>query len=71
MEIKGKVVYQAAEGGFWGLEDAQGKKWRVVNMPPDLQKNGLNVQAEAQAEANTVSIFMWGKPVTITNYKIL
>lgn len=71
MQITGKTTYQNIAIGCWGIIDAQGQKWRMVNPPAELQHEGLQVRVEAQPAQETVSIFMWGTPVHITGFSIL
>ncbi|MCU0390720.1 MAG: hypothetical protein MUE81_06345 [Thermoflexibacter sp.] len=70
MEIKGKVVYQNIATGFWGIIDNNNGKWRVTNMPVSLQKEGLQVKVVAEKVEEGFSLFMWGKPIRITNYEV-
>lgn len=70
MEIKGKVVYQNVATGFWGIVDNNNGKWRVTNMPSQLQKEGLQVTVTAEKVEESFSIFMWGKPIKIMNYEL-
>ncbi|WP_250632795.1 hypothetical protein [Rhodoflexus caldus] len=71
MQITGKTTYQNIAVGCWGIIDEQGQKWRMVNPPAELQRNGLHVRVEAQPAEESVSIFMWGKPIKITDFSIL
>jgi hypothetical protein len=71
MEITGTVTHQALEGGFWGVVDDAGKKWRVPDMPAAIRKNGAKVRLSAEKINEGVSIFMWGKPIRVLDYKLL
>ena len=68
MKIKGKVVYQNIEGGFWGIEDDNGNQYRPVKMPPALQEKGKTVQVVAK-EVDEMGIFMWGVPIKIVSFE--
>ncbi len=68
MKIKGKVAYQSIGTGFWGIIGHDGKQWRPVEMPPDLQKEGLEVSIEAEEVRNAVSLFMWGTAIRILKF---
>lgn len=68
MKIKGKVVYQNIEGGFWGIEDAKGNQYRPVKMPAALQEKGKNVEIVAK-EVDEMSVFMWGVPIQIVSFE--
>lgn len=69
MKIKGTVKHQKLSGGFWGIVGAQGDNWRPVNMPKELQVENLQVEIEATKEEGGISIFMWGTPIRISEFK--
>jgi len=64
-KIKGKVVYQNLGKGFWGIEGEDNEKWRPVNMPDSLKKEGMEAELIVEESAEQVSVFMWGKAVNI------
>ncbi len=68
--IKGTVKYQKLALGFWGIVDENDEKWRPVDMPKELQKEGLELSATVEETEEQVSIFMWGKSVKIKEYKV-
>lgn len=43
MKVKGKVIYLPLEGGAYGIEADNGKKYLPVNMPNQLKKDGAEV----------------------------
>jgi len=65
IKIKGKVTYKNISTGFWGIIDSKGKKWRPIEMPQALKKEGMKVVVKAMKVEDNFSIFMWGTPVTI------
>ena len=71
MKIQGTVKYQKLSGGFWGIIDEEGNKWRPVKMPKELEKEGLKVQVEAKKADGGISIFMWGTSIEILEFIIL
>lgn len=71
MKIKGKVVYQNLSGGFWGIVDENGNKWKPIEMPLALQKEDLKVLITAQKVAGGISIFMWGTTIKILEFTIV
>lgn len=71
MKIKGTVKYQSLSGGFWGIIDADGNKWKPQEMPKALQKEGLKVEVEAEKAGGGISIFMWGTTIKISGFTIL
>lgn len=71
IKISGKIVYQNIETGFWTLITDEKKIYRIVNIPDELKKDNLNIEAETIIDTNVVSVFMMGIPVTISDYKII
>lgn len=71
MTIKGKVVHKNLATGFWGIIGQDGSEWRPVNMPAELQTEGLNVEVKAEKVEDGFSIFMWGKPIRIKSFQKL
>ena len=67
MIIKGTVKYQEHEGGFWGIIDAEGKKWRPGNFPEQLKQDGLEVELDVEVQTDVVSMFMWGTDIQISS----
>lgn len=71
MKIKGTVTYQDLSGGFWGIIDKEGNKWKPQEMPKNIQKEGLQVEVEAKKLAGGISIFMWGTTIKILEFNIM
>ncbi|MCP4438881.1 MAG: hypothetical protein GY810_08040 [Aureispira sp.] len=69
MKIKGTVKHQKLSGGFWGIVGDEGDNWRPVKMPEDLKVEGLKVEISAEREEGGISIFMWGTPIRIIEFK--
>jgi inhibitor of cysteine peptidase len=65
MKIKGTIVHNDLEGGFWGILGDDDKKYRPVEDLPDaVCKDGLRVEADLQP-ANVMSFTMWGQNVRV------
>ncbi len=71
INFRGKVVYKNIEMGFWGIEADNGAQWLPINLPSNLQKEGLKVRISGRNVDNFFSMVMWGNPIEITNYKLL
>jgi hypothetical protein len=71
MKIKGSVTFQNVSGGFWGIIDEDGNKWKPLEMPIELQKEGLKVEISAKKAAGGMSIFMWGTSIKILEFKLM
>lgn len=69
MRIEGTVTYQDLEGGFWGIETADGSRYRPVEgLPASVRREGCHVVAELEP-AHVVSFTMWGQNVRIVKIK--
>lgn len=68
MKIKGTVTYQDLSGGFWGIIDEKGNKWKPTQMPEALQTDGLEVELKAKKVEGGMSIFMWGTTIEILEF---
>jgi hypothetical protein len=71
MKIKGTVKHHKLSGGFWGITDEKGNNWKPLEMPKELQKDGLIVRIDAEKAAETISIFMWGTSIKIIQFNII
>lgn len=65
MKITGKVSYQSLGPGFWGIVGNDGQEWRPLHLPQALQKDGLDIEVEAEEAEEQMSVFMWGTAITI------
>jgi len=71
MKIRGTVTHQNLSGGFWGIIDEDGNKWKPQEMPKKLQKEGLRLEIDAKKMIGGVSIFMWGTSIKILEFNVL
>lgn len=72
MKIEGTIQYQKISGGFWGIIDTTGKKWRPNSLPKKLQKEGLKIKASLKEQpSEAISIFMWGTSVEILEFEVI
>lgn len=71
MKLKATVRYLDLEGGFWGLIDQDNNKFRVINMPEQLKKDGAIVNVTIKPVNEDASIQMWGQAVKITGFHTL
>jgi hypothetical protein len=71
MKIKGHMTHVPLSGGFWGIIDENGQRFRPVNVLAEkFHQDGLHIVAEAEP-AHVFSIFMWGTDVQVTKIKAL
>ncbi len=67
MTIKGTVVFENLEMGFWGIVDDKGGKWLPVNMPEQLKVPGARVRIRAR-RSDMESMHMWGTAIEIVSF---
>ena len=65
MKIKGVVVYQDLEGGFWGIKSDDGRRFVPVNpLPERMKKDGTPITATV-TPVQVLSALQWGEHVQI------
>ncbi|HMA05653.1 MAG TPA: protease inhibitor I42 family protein, partial [Methanomicrobiales archaeon] len=67
----GTVTRVNLEGGFFGILGDDGKKYEPQNLDTRYQVDGLRVAFEATAATGTVSMRMWGTPVTLDSIETI
>lgn len=63
--IKGKVVYQNIEGGFWSIISEEGEELRPQYMPVQLREEDKQIECVIFPTNAEFSIIMWGKEIII------
>lgn len=66
--IKGTIVWNDLEGGFWGIVDDKGNEWLPVNLPEQLKANGKKARLIIR-ESKEGSMFMWGRTVKVLAFE--
>jgi hypothetical protein len=61
----GEVKYIDLEDGFYGIVSDDGKCYDPVNLPPEFQKDGLQVSFKMKILQDQVTFHMWGTLVEI------
>jgi hypothetical protein len=61
---EGTVVWVNLEGGFWGIEAANGHEYEPLNLPEPFQVNGMKVVFSGKL-LNWPSMHMWGETLEI------
>ena len=69
LKATGTIVFNDFEGGFWGIEGDDGKKYCPVELPIEFQIEGLKVRVEMKRAA-VMSFQMWGIHVEITEISL-
>lgn len=68
--ITGTMHFQDLGPGFWGITDRQGERFRPLNVPKELEQEGLNVEVTVQIVQEESSLFLWGTTVKIIDYQV-
>jgi len=63
--MTGTVVFHEIEGGFYGIEADDGKKYNPINLDESFRKDGLRVKFDANLKKGMVGIHMWGEYVVV------
>lgn len=65
IRITGVVRRSELEGGFYAIHGDDGVTYDPTNLPPEFQKDGLQVEAEARRRADMVGIHQVGTIVQL------
>lgn len=68
--ITATVQYVDLEGGFWGLVGDNGESYEPIDMPADMQRDGLHCSVTVSFP-DVMTTRMWGVPVKIIRFEIL
>ena len=71
VEGSGKIQFNDFEGGFYGIVDDNGEKYDPINLPSDLELDGIHVDYTLKILDNQSSIHMWGVVVEIIEIRRL
>lgn len=63
----GKVVYLSFEGGFWGIESNDGKKYLPLNLDKSFKMEGKKIRFQGAIENDVMTIQQWGTPFQLNN----
>ena len=70
-QITGTIRHIDLEGGLYGIETDDGARLDPVNLPEELQKDGLRIRAWVEDLQDRVSFRMWGTLVRIRDIERL
>lgn len=68
--IVGNIQFNDIETGYWVINDGE-RAYRIVNIPVELMKTGLNVATMSQLLDEEISIFSTTLNIKIIEFKIL
>jgi hypothetical protein len=65
IQILGKIIYLSIEGGFWGIESQEGKKYFPIDgLPRPFQKENIQIKATV-VPSPEFNVHMWGRAIKI------
>jgi hypothetical protein len=71
MRGRGTIQFVDLEGGFYGIVSDDGKRYQPINIEQEYHLNGLRVYFEGEILEDTVSIYMWGRPLSLVKIRRL
>ena len=64
-EIQGTVVHKNIEGGFFAIDDDDGRKYNPINLSESFRRDGLKVKVTARLRVDAMSIHMYGAIIEV------
>jgi hypothetical protein len=68
--ITGMVTHVDLEGGYYAIRGEDGVMYDPTNLPPEFQKNGLKVEAEARRRDDMMGIHQGGPIVQLVRIRV-
>lgn len=69
MKIRGTVVFEPLEGGFWGLLGNDGEQYLPIeDLPESVHQDGCEVEAVVEP-VQVFSLAQWGRTVRVLSIK--
>lgn len=69
--VKGTIVYKQIEGGFWGLDGENGKKYMPSGINKDLLKDGMIVEVTGYVLEDVMTFQQYGQSLKVIESKML
>jgi hypothetical protein len=70
-QYSGTIKKMNLEGGFWALLTHSGEKFRLTNLLPSFQKDGLHVRVTLLELREQISFYQWGTAAEVFNIELL
>jgi len=71
MSIKGQIVYQTMEGGFYSFIADNGDKYTPMPLAKEYRRNGLIVEVKAEEMLDVMTTTQFGKVIKIHEISVL
>jgi hypothetical protein len=69
IRITGVVTHVELEGGYYAIRGEDGVSYDPTNLPPEFQKDGLKVEAEARRRDDMMGIHQGGPIVQLVRIR--
>ncbi len=69
-QMLGKIIFINLETGYWALLVGS-KKYRIKNIPTELKRENITIEATVSEIDNEMSIYITNNPIKINKYKII
>ena len=69
--LKGTIVFNDFEGGFYGIIGDDGDHYDPLNLPSEFNEDGLRVRFEGIMRGDVASFHMWGNVIELTKIERL
>lgn len=71
MILKGQILHQQMEGGFYGFIAENGDKYMPTGLQKKFRKNGLIVELKVELMPDTITTQQFGEVIKILEIKVL
>ena len=71
LRMRGTIVYKDLEGGFYGFDADNGKKYQPKGLPREYRKNGLVVEISGSIDNQMSSIQQYGEILKVSSIKVI
>ena len=71
IKLKGQILFQEMEGGFFGFIDENGKKYTPVGIQKDHLRHGLVIELTGELMPNMITITQFGEVVKVHSVVVL
>lgn len=71
MILKGTILHQHMEGGFYGFIAENGDKYMPTGLSEEFRKNGLIVELKGELMPETITTQQFGQVINVLKIKVL
>lgn len=71
VEVSGTVVWKNFEGGFWGFDSDDGKKFMPQNLPKAYRQDGTKLKLTGLVITDMMTFQQYGQPLKIKDVVLI